>query len=117
MSTEKKEKSAKQLAYEAQQADLSLYEKRVEGMSHRALLAELKRKSNQGYEGKGFSMHGFDFADLNVKKTRNRAGIGNAEAALCRIILENTKTSVQFEKGRYARKDQVGLGTLSHFLR
>lgn len=124
MTTEKKEKSPKQLAYEAQQADLALYEGRVQKMSHRQLLAELDRKSNIKYDGKGFSMHGNDFAELNCgRKKNNRAGVGNVEAVVARIILENTATAQVFEfdrKGnpvRWGRPDQKGFGTLSHYLR
>lgn len=122
--SEPKEKSAKQLAYEAQQADLAIYEKRMEKSTHRALVAELKRQSNKGYEGKGFVMNGVDFSELNQgRKVRNRASIASAEAAVLKIVLENTRTAPVFEFKRdgtplrYAKKHQIGPGTLSHFLR
>lgn len=118
-----KEKSAKQIANEQAQADLALYEKKVEGMSHRQLVAELKKKANRGYEGKGFSMNGVDFSELNTgKKIRNRASLDNAFASVLQMILENTRTAPVFEfnqKGnpsRIARPDQIGDGKMLHYI-
>lgn len=122
------EKTEKQLAYEAEQARLALFEKGVEKMTHRQLVSELNRTSRRKHVGKGFSMHGFNFADLNVKKGRRSNGettslLDNAEAALCKIVLENTKTSPVFTfkkdgtPDRIARKDQIGSGQISHYLR
>ena len=69
-------------------------------------------------------MHGNDFAELNAKRKRkSRAGAGNIVAIISKIVLENTKTAPVFEfdrKGnpaRWGRKDQMGFGTLSHYLR
>ncbi len=122
--SEPKEKSQKQIDYEQRQADLAIYEKRMEKMSHRQLVKELGRRSNEGYSGKGFTMNGFDFSELNsARKSRNRAGEGNAWAAVLKVVLENTRGSsvLEFTKDgnpkRYARKDQIGAGTLTHFLR
>lgn len=121
--TETKEKSPKQVAYEQQQEELALYERRVEKMSHRQLVSELNRGSNQGYVGKGFTMNGLDFSELNVgKKIRNRAGLTNGLATVLKTVLENTKTAPVFDfdkKGnpsRYARPDQIGPGALPHYL-
>lgn len=116
-----KEKSPKQVAYEAAQAELAVYEKRVESMSHRQLVAELKLRSNQGYDGKGFSMNGMDFSELNSgKKIRNRAGLNNALATVLSTVLENTETAPVFDfraPERRARRDQIGKGTLANYLR
>jgi hypothetical protein len=120
-----KEKSEKQLAHEAKQAELAIFEKRVEKMSHRQLASELEKVADNKCGG-AFKMHGYDFADFNStgkKKARNRAGLDNALAAVLKIVHENTKMSdvITFKADgtpdRFARKDQIGSGRVSHFLR
>src|SRR5258708_618273 len=99
-----KEKSPKQIAHEQQQADLATFEKRIEGSSHRQLSADLRRLSNRGYEGKGFTMHGMDFNELNAgKKVRNRASLDNALASVLLTVLENTQTAPVFDFRRTPR--------------
>lgn len=90
----------------------------VEKLSHRQLRSELKRLSTRPYTGKGFVMNGVDFGD---RKTRNNAGLLNAEAIVNLIVLDNTKTAKVFDTHkdgrpkRYARKDQIGPGKLNSY--
>lgn len=123
------EKSAKQVIQEECAKELAAYGNAVEKMSHRQLSAELKRVANKGYDGKAFSMPaGMDFAELGAsgksKKIRTCAGLDNALAVVLRVVLENTKTSPVFDfkkdgitPKRTARKDQIGKGTMSFYLR
>lgn len=97
------------------------YDLRVKGMSHRQLVAELKGVANRKYSGKDFCMNPPKGMPL---ENRNSAGLDNAEAVVLLTILENTRTSPVFEfkkdgitPKRTARKDQIGSGTMSHFLR
>jgi hypothetical protein len=102
------------------QVELQKYELRVKGMSHRQLVAELKGAANRKYNGKDFCMNPPKGMPL---ENRNSAGLDNAEAIVNLIVLENTQTAKVFEfkkngdPKRFARKDQIGNGTMSHFLR
>jgi hypothetical protein len=102
------------------QVELQKYELRVKGMSHRQLVAELKGIANRKHNGKDFCMNPPKGMPL---ENRNSAGLDNAEAIVNLIILENTQTAkvLEFKKNgdpkRFARKDQIGNGTMSHFLR
>lgn len=96
-------------------------EQKVETMSHRQLSAKLKKLSNRTYVGeKGFVMNGVDFGD---RKSKNRAGLVNAQATILDIVLNNTKIANVFEYDnngnpkRFARKDQIGPGKLNSFPR
>jgi hypothetical protein len=105
-------------------------------MSHRQLQAELNYQSNTAHKNteKSNLIFGLDFSELNSRRTkRNRAGLGNAEAIIYSIVLANTETPMtrlkdessapvfEFKENgqprRYGRKDQVGNGKLSHYLR
>ena len=118
---EEKKQTAPAAKIEEPKFDAEKYELRVKGMSHRQLVAELRGIANRKLGGKDFCM--------NVPKgmpleNRNSAGLDNAEAVVLLTILTNTRTAPVFEfkkdgitPKRFARKDQIGSGTMSHFLR
>jgi hypothetical protein len=93
-------------------------EQKVETMSHRQLRSELKKLANRSYEGKSFIMNGVDFGD---RKSKNNAGVLNAEAIVNLIVLDNTKIEkvIEFHENgnpkRFTRKDQFGPGKLNAY--
>ena len=102
------------------QFDLDRYDIRVKGMSHRQLVSELKGVANRKYNGKEFVMNPPKGLPL---ETRESGGLDNALAVVLLTVLKNTQTAKVFEfkkngdPKRFARKDQIGPGTMSHYLR
>lgn len=102
------------------QIDLEKYDVRVRGMSHRQLVAELEGRANKKYNGKEFVMNPPKGLPL---ETRESGGLDNAYAVVLLTVLQNTETAKVFEfkrngdPKRFARKDQIGSGTMSSYLR
>lgn len=100
--------------------ELENYDVRVRGMSHRQMVAELSGIANRKYNGKEFVMNPPKGLPL---ETRESGGLDNALAVVLLTVLQNTKTAKVFEfkrngdPKRFARKDQLGTGTMSHYLR
>lgn len=102
------------------QIDLENYDVRVRGMSHRQLVSELSGVANRRYSGKEFVMNQPKGLPL---ETRESGGLDNALAVVLLTVLKNTQTAKVFEfkkngdPKRFARKDQIGPGTMAHYLR
>lgn len=102
------------------QIDLEKYDLRVRGMSHRQMVSELSGIANRRYNGKEFVMNPPKGLPL---ETRESGGLDNAYAVVLLTILQNTQTAKVFEfkrngdPKRFARKDQIGSGTMSSYLR
>ena len=102
------------------QIDLENYDVRVRGMSHRQLVSELTGVANRKYNGKEFVMNPPKGLPL---ETRESGGLDNALAVVLLTVLKNTQTAKVFEfkkngdSKRFARKDQIGPGRMSHYLR
>lgn len=100
--------------------DLENYDVRVRGMSHRQMEAELSGIANRKYNGKDFCMNPPKGMPL---ENRVGTGLDNALAVVLLTVLKNTMTAPVFEykkngdPKRFARKDQFGPGTISHYLR
>jgi hypothetical protein len=116
-------KSEASLSKEERRAALDNYDKRVRGMSHRQLVKELRRVSNDGSEGSGLKLNGADFGQsATPKNTRKNGNLDSAMAAVLGVILENTVGAkvLEFKENgnprRYARKDQIGNGKMQHYL-
>ena len=80
--------------------DPKAYGKKLDKMTHKQFLGELRRLENRSYgpvDGKkGTTVNGVDFHN---PKQRSRAGLSNAFATVLRTVLENTKTK-ENPKGR-----------------
>lgn len=122
MADEQKQ-SAEALRIEAERKKLQdelNFGKRVMGMSHRQLTKELRKRANERRSGKDFVMN--PPKGMPVENT-NCAGLDNALAVVLGIVHENTRTARFFDQKangdpcRPARKDQIGKGTLTHYLR
>lgn len=102
------------------QIELEQYDVRVRGMSHRQMVAELSGIANRRYNGKDFCMNPPKGMPL---ENRVSSGLDNALAVVLLTVLKNTQTAKVFEfkkngdPKRFARKDQIGPGRMSHFLR
>lgn len=102
------------------QIDLENYDVRVRGMSHRQMVSELSGIANRKYNGKEFAMNPPKGLSLD---TRESGGLDNALAVVLLTVLKNTQTAKVFEfkkngdPKRFARKDQIGPGTMAYYLR
>lgn len=102
------------------QIELEKYDVRVRGMSHRQMVSELSGIANRKYSGKEFVMSPPKGLPL---ETRESGGLDNAYAVVLLTVLQNTETAKVFEfkrngdPKRFARKDQIGPGVMSSFLR
>lgn len=102
------------------QIDLEKYDVRVRGMSHRQLVSELSGIADRKYSGKEFVMNPPKGLPL---ETHESGGLDNALALILLTVLKNTRTAKVFEfkkngdPKRFARKDQIGSGTMLQYLR